>query len=39
MALAERGRRVVALVLKDLEPATLRAFDEFFGQVARHLRS
>lgn len=37
MALAERGRRVVALVLKDLEPATLAALDEFFGQVARHL--
>ena len=39
MALAERGRRVVALVLKDLEPASLVALDEFFGQVARHLRS
>ncbi len=39
MALAERGRRVVALVVKDLEPASLAALDEFFGQVARHLRS
>ena len=39
MALAERGRRVVALVVKDLEPASLGALDEFFGQVARHLKS
>ncbi len=39
MALAERGRRVVALVLNDLEPASLAALDEFFGQVARHLKS
>lgn len=39
MALAERGRRVVAVVVKDLEPPSLRALDEFFGQVARHLRS
>lgn len=39
MALAERGRRVVALVLKDLEPGTLAALDEFFGQVARHLNA
>jgi glucose-6-phosphate isomerase len=39
MALAERGRRVVALVVKDLESATLNALDEFFGQVARHLKS
>jgi glucose-6-phosphate isomerase len=39
MALAERGRRVVALVVRDLEPPSLRALDEFFGQVALHLKS
>ncbi len=39
MALAERGRHVVALVVKDLEPASLAALDEFFGQVARHLKA
>ena len=39
MALAQRGRRVVALVVKDLEPASLAALDEFFGQVSRHLKT
>jgi glucose-6-phosphate isomerase len=38
MALAERGRPVVAIALRDLEPATLAALDEFFRQAARHLR-
>jgi glucose-6-phosphate isomerase len=34
MALAQRGRMVVALKLKDLETATMDALDEFFRQVA-----
>jgi glucose-6-phosphate isomerase len=34
MALAERGRAVVAITVKDLEPATLAALDEFFRQAA-----
>ncbi len=34
MALAQRGRTVVALKLKDLENATLDALEEFFRQVA-----
>ncbi len=39
MALAERGRDVVALSLKDLEEDTLEMLDEFFRKVAGHLRS
>jgi glucose-6-phosphate isomerase len=38
MALAERGRAVVSIVLRDLEDASLRALDEFFRQAATHLR-
>ena len=34
MALAERGRAVVSLTLRDLEDASLRALDEFFRQAA-----
>ena len=39
MALAERGRRVVAITVKDLEPATLAGLDEFFRQAAAHIKS
>jgi len=34
MALAERGRAVVSLTLRDLEDASLGALDEFFRQAA-----
>jgi glucose-6-phosphate isomerase len=37
MALAQRGRDVVSITLKDLEEPTLAALDEFFRQAARHL--
>jgi hypothetical protein len=39
IALAERGRAVVSITLKDLEKATLAALDEFFKQAARHLKA
>ncbi len=39
MALAERGRFVVAITLKDLESATLSALDDFFHQTAVLLRA
>jgi hypothetical protein len=38
MALAERGRAVVSITLRDLEDASLRALDEFFRQAATHIR-
>jgi glucose-6-phosphate isomerase len=38
MALAERGRYVVALLVKDLEAASLNELDEFFKRVAQSLR-
>ena len=38
MALAERGRDVVAISLKDLEPATLKSLGDFFAQVAASLK-
>ncbi|MCC6591137.1 MAG: hypothetical protein IT168_30910 [Bryobacterales bacterium] len=38
MALAERGRAVCALVLKDLEAASVAALEQFFSEVARLLR-
>ncbi|MBK5291818.1 MAG: hypothetical protein JJE04_09110, partial [Acidobacteriia bacterium] len=38
MALAERGRAVAAILVKDLEENTLRHLDEFFRQVAAHLK-
>jgi glucose-6-phosphate isomerase len=37
MALARRGRPVVALLLKDLDPPTLDSLDHFFQQVATHI--
>jgi glucose-6-phosphate isomerase len=39
MALAERGRPVVSITVKDLEPASLAALDEFFRQTARYLKN
>lgn len=38
MALEQRNRLVVAITLKDLEPASLEALDAFFAEVARHLK-
>jgi hypothetical protein len=38
MALAERGRYVVALLVKDLEPGSLAVLDDFFKRVASALR-
>lgn len=38
IALAERGRAVVSISLKDLEETSLRALDEFFRQVATFIR-
>ncbi len=38
MALAERQRPVVSITVKDLEPASLAALDEFFRQTARYLK-
>jgi hypothetical protein len=38
MALAERGRFVVAITVKDLETATLAALDDFFHQTSILLR-
>jgi glucose-6-phosphate isomerase len=37
MALAQRQRPVVAIVLRDLEAATLAALEEFFQQAAKHV--
>jgi hypothetical protein len=39
MALAERGRYVVAITLKDLDETTLTALDEFFRNVATLLKT
>jgi glucose-6-phosphate isomerase len=39
MALAERGRAVVSITLRDLEDGSLRALDEFFRQAATHMRA
>ncbi|PYT14280.1 MAG: hypothetical protein DMG59_17850, partial [Acidobacteria bacterium] len=39
MALAERGRSVVSLTLRDLEDASLRALEEFFRQAATNVRA
>ncbi len=38
MALAERGRPVVSITVKDLTAPTLAALDEFFRQAARYLK-
>jgi glucose-6-phosphate isomerase len=37
MALAQRGRDVVSITLKDLEESSLAALDEFFRQAARQI--
>jgi glucose-6-phosphate isomerase len=37
LALAARGRAVVAITLRDLEEATLAALEEFFRQAAKYL--
>ena len=39
MALAERGRAVVSITLRDLESATLAALEEFFKQAATHVKA
>lgn len=39
MALAERRRPVVSITVRDLEPASLTALDEFFRQTARYLKA
>lgn len=39
MALAERGRPVVSITVKDLEASSLAALDEFFRQAAGHLKA
>jgi hypothetical protein len=39
MALAERGRPVVSLTLRDREDASLRALEEFFRQAATNVRA
>jgi hypothetical protein len=39
MALAERGRFVVSLTLKDLEESTLTVLEDFFREVASLLKS
>jgi glucose-6-phosphate isomerase len=38
MALARRGRPVVAIILNDLTAPSRAAVDDFFGAVARHLK-
>jgi glucose-6-phosphate isomerase len=37
MALAQRGRDVVSITLRDLERASLAALDEFFRQAVRYI--
>lgn len=39
MALAERGRYVVSITVKDLQADSLTALDEFYRRVARRLKS
>jgi len=38
MALAERGRAVVSITLRDLEDGSLHALDEFFRQATTQIR-
>ena len=38
MALAERGRAVVSITLRDLEDGSLAALEEFFTQAATQVR-
>jgi glucose-6-phosphate isomerase len=39
MALADRGRAVVAILVKDLSDSALATLDEFFGQTAARLKA
>jgi hypothetical protein len=39
MALAERGRAVVSITLRNLDDASLRALEEFFKQAATQIRA
>jgi hypothetical protein len=39
MALAERGRAVVSITLRDMEDRSLGALDEFFRQAATQVRA
>lgn len=39
MALAQRGRAVVSIRLRDLEPATLAVLDRFFAETAKSLKN
>ena len=39
MALAERGRAVVSITLRNLEEATLQALEEFFHQAALQVKA
>ena len=39
LALEQRGRAVVAIVLKDLSERSVAALDEFFGEAANRLKS
>ena len=38
MALAERRRDVVAIVVRDLEAASMKALEEFFHQVTQNFK-
>jgi hypothetical protein len=38
MALAERGRALVSITLRDLEDGSLHALDEFFRQATTQIR-
>ena len=38
MALAQRGRDVVAIVVRDLEAASMKALEEFFHQVTQNFK-
>jgi hypothetical protein len=38
MALEQRARPVVSILLKDLSPASIEALDAFFSEVAKRLR-
>lgn len=39
IALAERNRSVASILLRDLEPTSIRALSEFFREVGIHLKS
>lgn len=38
LALSQRGRQVVAIVMRDLEPASLRTLSDFFRAVAQQIK-